>query len=159
MARQADRIIADRYVLGALLGRGGMGVVWRAQDAVLGREVALKEVVFPATMPEQERRPARARVLREARAAARLNHPAAVTLYDVVQDHLLLGLVVAFAGYGLLSGRTWARAAAIALAVLSAISNFLFIPYYPFWAILIITLDIFVIWAIAAHGGDLREPV
>jgi hypothetical protein len=73
--------------------------------------------------------------------------------------HLILGLVVAFAGYGLLSGRTWARAAAIALAVLSAIANFLFIPYYPFWSLLIITLDIFVIWAIAAHGGDLREPV
>jgi hypothetical protein len=73
--------------------------------------------------------------------------------------HLLLGLVVAFAGYGPLSGRTWARAAAIALAVLSAIANFLFIPYYPFWSLLIITLDIFVIWAIAAHGGALREPV
>ena len=68
--------------------------------------------------------------------------------------HLLLGLLVAFAGYGLLSGRTWARAAAIALALLSAIANFLFIPYYPFWALLIITLDIFVIWAIAAHGRE-----
>jgi hypothetical protein len=64
-----------------------MGVVWRARDAVLGREVAVKEVVFPTTMPEEERRPARARVMREARAAARLNHPGAVTLYDVVQDH------------------------------------------------------------------------
>jgi hypothetical protein len=42
--------------------------------------------------------------------------------------------------------------------VLSAISNFLFVPYYPFWALLLITLDIFVIWAVAAHGGDLREP-
>jgi eukaryotic-like serine/threonine-protein kinase len=82
----ANRLIANRYALIAPLGRGGMGVVWRAQDAVLGREVAIKEVVFPGTMPEQERRPARARVMREARAAARLNHPAAVTLYDVVQD-------------------------------------------------------------------------
>jgi hypothetical protein len=72
--------------------------------------------------------------------------------------HLLLGLLVAFAGYGLLSGQTWARTVAIALAVLSAISNFLFIPYYPFWSLLIITLDVFVIWAVAAHGGDLREP-
>ena len=61
-------------------------MVWRAHDAVLGREVAVKEVVFPPTMAEQEQRPARARVLREARAAARLNHPGAVTLYDVVQD-------------------------------------------------------------------------
>ena len=71
--------------------------------------------------------------------------------------HLLIGLLVAFAGWGLLSGRTWARSVAIALAVLSAISNFLFIPYYPFWSLLIITLDIFVIWAVAAHGGELRE--
>jgi hypothetical protein len=43
------------------------------------------------------------------------------------------------------------------VAVLSAISNFLFIPYYPFWSLTIITIDIFVIWAIAAHGGELRD--
>jgi len=73
--------------------------------------------------------------------------------------HLLVGLLVAFAGWGLLSGRTWARVVALTLAVLSAITNFLFIPYYPFWALLLITLDVFVIWAVAAHGGDLRDPV
>ena len=73
--------------------------------------------------------------------------------------HLLVGLLVAFAGWGLFSGRTWARVVALTLAVLSAITNFLFIPYYPFWALLLITLDIFVIWAVAAHGGDLRDPV
>ena len=71
--------------------------------------------------------------------------------------HLLLGLIVAFAGWGLLSGRTWARAAAITLAVLSAIANFLFIPYYPFWSLLIITLDIFVILAVAAHAAPWRR--
>ena len=73
--------------------------------------------------------------------------------------HLLIGLLVAFAGWGLLSGRTWARVVALTLAVISAIANFAFIPYYPFWSLLIITLDIFVIWAVAAHGGDLRDPV
>jgi hypothetical protein len=73
--------------------------------------------------------------------------------------HLVVGLLVAFAGWGLLSGRTWARAVAIILAVLSAITNFLFVPYYPFWALLLITLDIFVIWAVAAHGGELRDRV
>jgi hypothetical protein len=71
--------------------------------------------------------------------------------------HLVVGLVVAFAGWGLLSGRTWARVVGITTALLSALANFLFIPYYPFWALLIITLDIFVIWAIAAHGGELRD--
>jgi hypothetical protein len=73
--------------------------------------------------------------------------------------HLLLGLLVAFAGWGLLSGKTWARTVAITLAALSATANFLFIPYYPFWALLLITLDIFVIWAITAHGGDMRDRV
>ncbi|HEV3495306.1 MAG TPA: serine/threonine-protein kinase, partial [Actinomycetes bacterium] len=85
-APASDRLIAGRYVLSAPLGRGGMGVVWRAQDTVLGRAVAVKEVVFPPAMAEAERGPAQARVMREARAAARLNHPSAVTLYDVVQD-------------------------------------------------------------------------
>src|SRR5215208_5115533 len=68
--------------------------------------------------------------------------------------HLLVGLLVAFAGWGLLSGRTWARTVAITLAVLSAIANFAFLPYYPVWAILIITVDIFVIWALTAHGRE-----
>jgi hypothetical protein len=71
--------------------------------------------------------------------------------------HLLVGLLVAFAGWGLLSGRTWARVVGITVALVSATANFLFIPYYPFWALTIITLDIFVIWAIAAHGGELRD--
>ena len=71
--------------------------------------------------------------------------------------HLVIGLLVAFAGWGLLSGRTWARVVGITVALVSATANFLFIPYYPFWALTIITLDIFVIWAIAAHGGELRD--
>jgi hypothetical protein len=73
--------------------------------------------------------------------------------------HLLVGLLVAFAGWGLLSGRTWARVVALTLAVLSAITNFLFIPYYPFWALPLITLDILVMWDVAAKGGHLRDPV
>src|SRR5215208_4888045 len=73
--------------------------------------------------------------------------------------HLLLGLLVAFAGYELPSGRTWARLLAITLAALSATANFLFIPYYPFWSLLLVTLNILVIWAITAHGGELRDRV
>jgi hypothetical protein len=69
--------------------------------------------------------------------------------------HLLVGLVVAAAGVAVLSGRVWGRAIGITLAVLSAIANFLFIPYYPFWSLLIITLDVFVIWALSAHGRDI----
>jgi hypothetical protein len=73
--------------------------------------------------------------------------------------HLIGGIIVALAGWGLLSGQTWARTVAIIVAVLSAIANFAFIPYYPFWSLLIITLDIFVIWAVAAHGGAMRDSV
>jgi hypothetical protein len=71
--------------------------------------------------------------------------------------HLLVGVLVAIGGWGLLSGRTWARALAITLAVLSAVANFAFIPYYPFWSLLVIVLDVVVIWAVAAHGGELRD--
>jgi hypothetical protein len=69
--------------------------------------------------------------------------------------HLILGIIVALAGWGLLSGRTWARVVGITVAVLSAIANFAFIPYYPFWSLLIIALDVFVIWALAVYGGRL----
>jgi hypothetical protein len=71
--------------------------------------------------------------------------------------HLLLGLVVALAGWGLLSGRTWARVVGITVVLVSALANFLWLPYYPFWALTLITLDVFVIWAVAAHGGELRD--
>jgi hypothetical protein len=69
--------------------------------------------------------------------------------------HLLLGIVVAAAGFAVMAGRTWGRVVGIALAMLSALANFAFIPYYPFWALTVIALDIFVIWALAAHGGEI----
>jgi hypothetical protein len=69
--------------------------------------------------------------------------------------HLLLGIVVAAAGFAVMAGRTWGRVVGITLAMLSALANFAFIPYYPFWAITIIALDVFVIWALAAHGGEI----
>jgi serine/threonine protein kinase len=82
----AERLIADRYALERPIGQGGMGIVWRARDTLLGREVAIKEVRLPATVPDADREALRARVLREARTAARLNHPGAVTLYDVINE-------------------------------------------------------------------------
>src|SRR3982751_6130152 len=66
--------------------------------------------------------------------------------------HLILGILLGLTGWGLWAGRTWAAVGAITLAVLSAIANFFFIPYYPFWAILIIGLDVWVIWALTRPG-------
>jgi hypothetical protein len=71
--------------------------------------------------------------------------------------HLVVGAVVAFAGWGLLSGQTWARVVGITVAAISATTNFLFIPYYPFWSILIVAVDVLVIWALAAHGRRFKE--
>jgi hypothetical protein len=68
--------------------------------------------------------------------------------------HLIGGVVVAVAGFFVFSGALWARAIGIGLAVLSVIANFLFIPYYPFWSLLMIALGIFVIWALARHGQE-----
>jgi roadblock/LC7 domain-containing protein len=67
--------------------------------------------------------------------------------------HLILGIVVAFAGWALLAGRTWAVIVALTLAVLSAIANFFFIPYYPFWSLLIIAIDVWIIWALTRPGA------
>ena len=62
--------------------------------------------------------------------------------------HLIVGIVVAGAGFALMSGRLFGRVIGIAIAVLSMLANFLFIPYYPVWSLLIIALNVFVIWAL-----------
>jgi hypothetical protein len=71
--------------------------------------------------------------------------------------HLILSIIVVLAGFALFQGATWARVVGIILAVLSAIANFLFIPFYPVWSLLIIAIAIFVIWALAAHGRALAQ--
>ena len=68
---------------------------------------------------------------------------------------LIAGVIVLLAGFYVMTGALWARIIGITLASLSALANFFFIPFYPFWAIMIITLDLFVIWALAAHGKAL----
>src|SRR3712207_4367191 len=82
----STRVIGGRYAVVAELGRGGMGVVWRADDRVMGRQVAVKELNLPTGLGDEDRRLFRERLLREARTAGRLNHPGIVTVYDVVSE-------------------------------------------------------------------------
>jgi hypothetical protein len=67
--------------------------------------------------------------------------------------HLLIGILLVITGFGLFNRSAWAGYTAIFLAMLSAIANFFFIPYYPFWSILVIALDVWVIWALTRPGA------
>ncbi|WP_233509962.1 serine/threonine-protein kinase [Actinomadura craniellae] len=80
------RLLAGRYRLFTEVGRGGMGTVWEAHDEVLGRDVAVKEVILPHGLSDDERTIQYKRTFREARTAARLGHPGVVTVYDVVEE-------------------------------------------------------------------------
>ncbi|WP_432029105.1 serine/threonine-protein kinase [Streptomyces sp. 1222.5] len=80
------RLLAGRYRLGDVLGRGGMGTVWRAEDETLGRTVAVKELRFPTNIDEDEKRRLITRTLREAKAIARIRNNSAVTVFDVVDE-------------------------------------------------------------------------
>jgi eukaryotic-like serine/threonine-protein kinase len=90
VAASTGRMVAGRYLLQNTIGRGAMGTVWRARDTVLARDVAVKEVrlrgpVTAGSVMTEETRVLYQRTLREARTAARLNHPAVVTIFDVVE--------------------------------------------------------------------------
>ncbi|MEV6027207.1 serine/threonine-protein kinase [Streptomyces sp. NPDC052036] len=83
---KSERLLAGRYRLGDVLGRGGMGTVWRAEDETLGRTVAVKELRFPSSIDEDEKRRLITRTLREAKAIARIRNNGAVTVFDVVHE-------------------------------------------------------------------------
>jgi eukaryotic-like serine/threonine-protein kinase len=97
VAASTGRVVAGRYLLQHPIGRGAMGTVWRAQDALLARDVAVKEVRLRGPLPDapgspgggpvtEETRVLYERTLREARTAARLNHPAVITVFDVIEE-------------------------------------------------------------------------
>ena len=91
------RVLAGRYRLVSVLGRGGMGQVWLAEDEVLHRQVAVKEIRIPSDLPAAERDVLLERTMREARLTARLSHPGIITVYDVVsvdgQPYIVMELV------------------------------------------------------------------
>lgn len=124
------RVIAGRYRLGTRLGRGGMGVVWRATDELLGRQVAVKEIPLDLddTASEEEVRRQRDRALREARAVAQLRHPHIIVVHDVVEDDERPYIVMELIDGGSLADRIAARgpieareAARIGIGLLSAL--------------------------------------
>src|SRR5260221_2131871 len=82
----ARLLIGGRYRLAAPIGHGAMGTVWRARDEFLGRDVAIKEVRLPAGLCEAEQDRLCQRTLREARAAARLSHPAVAAVHDAAEE-------------------------------------------------------------------------
>ncbi len=71
--------------------------------------------------------------------------------------HLLIGAVVFFAGFGVLSGNVLARTVGVIVAIVSAISAFVWMPVYPVWGICLIAIDVMVIWALTAHGRDIEK--
>jgi eukaryotic-like serine/threonine-protein kinase len=85
-APETERVLAGRYRLRAVIGRGGMGAVWRARDELLNRDVAVKEIIWPPEMDEAERETARRRAVREAQMVARLRHPNVVGVYDFFEE-------------------------------------------------------------------------
>lgn len=70
--------------------------------------------------------------------------------------HIILGAVAVAAAFGLLAGQMWARIVGIAMALVSAVVNMAFIAAYPLWSIMVITLDVLVIYAIAMHGKETK---
>ncbi len=71
--------------------------------------------------------------------------------------HILVGLIAIGTGIGLFYGAVWARTLGVIVAAVSVFANFIWLPYYPAWAILVIAFDFFVIWALTAHGRDINE--
>ena len=126
---EPERLLAGRYRLTAVTGKGGMGVVWQGRDELLGRDVAVKEMIWPPHLTEQEQQMACRRATREAQVAGRLSHRNIVRIYDIVEEDGHPCIVMEFLPYKSLrdilneEGRLApARAAEIGLGVLGALS-------------------------------------
>jgi len=71
--------------------------------------------------------------------------------------HVLIGLIIAATGVALLMGAFWARVLGVVIASLSVVVNFLWLPYYPVWAVIVIAFDVFVIWVLTVNGQEIKN--
>ena len=71
--------------------------------------------------------------------------------------HIILGAIVLLSGIGVFSGNILARTVGVIVASISLIANFFFLPVYPLWSLIVITIDVLVIWALTAHGREMRK--
>ena len=91
-------------------------------------------------------------IIKQAFYVAIPNYTFNLSLHAWGWTHLIIGAVVVAAGACLLLGMLWARVVGVVLAVISAIANFLFLPHYPIWSIIVIAIDVFIIWALVSSG-------
>ncbi len=125
---EEGRLVGGRYRLEGVLGRGGMGTVWRGRDETLGRTVAVKELRFPSSVDEDEKQRLIIRTRREAKAIARIRSGSAVTVFDVVDEDDRPWIVMELIEGGSLADRirrdgplTARRTAEVGLAVLDVL--------------------------------------
>jgi hypothetical protein len=97
-----------------------------------------------------------------ARSEVYLATPRYIFAFDLTTwgwTHILIGIIVLAAGFGVITGQLWGRVVGITIALLSMLANFAFIPYYPVWSLLIIALNVFVIWALCVYNRDAAAAV